>query len=198
MIKTNPLILLLVLFILFSSCQETYQPKPRGYFRIKLPVQSYQSLNVKEFPYNFELSKYAKPVIPGPRPEKYWLNIYYPYFNAQIHLSYKKIDSNLDTLLNDVYSMMNKHIPKANAINEQMYVDNKNKVFGMAYAIKGSEAASPFQFYMTDSTNHFIRGALYFNFSPNNDSLKPVIQYLESDIQHLIETLKWSDMNVEY
>lgn len=91
--------------------------------------------------------------------------------------------------------MINKHIPKANAIDEQMYMDENKKVFGMAYTIKGSQAASPYQFYMTDSTEHFLRGALYFNFTPNNDSLKPIIQFLESDIQHLIESLSWSEEN---
>lgn len=179
------------IILLFIACDQNYQPKPRGYFRIQLPENSYQKLNLKSFPYNFELSKYAKPVIPGKNAEKYWINIYYPKFKAQIHLSYKPIHQNLDTLLNDVYTMVNKHIPKANAINEQMYVDTEKKVFGMAYDIKGSEAASSYQFYMTDSTQHFLRGALYFNFSPNSDSLKPVIEFLEKDIQNLIETLEW-------
>lgn len=186
------LIFVIVVFLL-SSCENNYQPKPRGFFRIQLPEQSYQDLNLKGFPYNFKISNQSKPVLPGHNAEKYWINVYYPSFKAQIHLSYKSINDNMDTLINDVYSMVNKHIPKANAINEQMYVDETNRVFGIAYEIKGSEAASQYQFYMTDSTRHFLRGALYFNFSPNNDSLKPVIEYLESDIQHLIETLRWVD-----
>lgn len=193
MIKYTPNLLLVIFISAFLlACDSNFQPKPRGYFRIDLPEASYQQLNLQGFPYDFELSKYAKPMLPGTKAEKYWINIYYPYFNAQIHLSYKPIHHNLDSLLNDVHSMINKHIPKANAINEQMYMDAQKNVFGMAYNIKGSEAASPYQFYMTDSTNHFLRGALYFNFSPNNDSLKPVIEYLESDIQHLIETLNWN------
>ena len=177
--------------LLLSACESNFQPKPRGYIRIQLPKQSYQHLDLKGYPYTFEFSKYAKPVLPGRNPEKYWINIYYPNFKAQIHLSYKSVNNNLDILLNDVHSMVNKHIPKANAINEQMYVDENKRVFGMAYEIKGSEAASPYQFYVTDSTTHFLRGALYFNFSPNNDSLKPVIKYLQSDIQQLIESLQW-------
>ncbi|OYT16688.1 MAG: gliding motility lipoprotein GldD, partial [Bacteroidetes bacterium 4572_77] len=95
------------------------------------------------------------------------------------------------TLLNDVHNMMNKHIPKANAINENMYLNPIQHVYGLTYDIQGSQAASPFQFYVTDSTQHFFRGALYFNFTPNNDSLQPVIDYLKKDIQVLIESLEW-------
>jgi gliding motility-associated lipoprotein GldD len=190
--KIFKLLTLLFVFV-FVSCNNDFQPKPRGFFRIELPEKSYQVFGLKEYPYQFEISKYAKPMLPGRNAEKYWINIYYPKFNAQLHLSYKRIDNNLDTLLNDVHSMVNKHIPKATAINEQMYVNESNSVFGMAYEIKGSQAASAYQFYMTDSTQHFLRGALYFNFSPNNDSLKPVIEYLEGDIQHLIETLSWAE-----
>jgi len=190
--------LIVILFLLsFVSCNNDFQPKPRGFFRIELPEKSYQRFDLKEFPYQFEISKFSKPVIPGRNAEKFWINIYYPKFNAQLHLSYKLIDNNLDTLLNDVHTMVNKHIPKATAINEQMYVNESKRVFGMAYEIKGSQAASAYQFYMTDSTQHFLRGALYFNFSPNNDSLKPVIEYLESDIQHLIETLSWTENTQE-
>lgn len=196
MIKIIQSILVVIFITVFlSACDSNYQPKPRGYLRIELPEPSYQELNLKGFPYNFELSEFAKPVLPGTHPEKYWINIYYPHFKAQIHLTYKAVHHNLDTLLNDVHAMINKHIPKANAIDEQMYMDENKKVFGMAYTIKGSQAASPYQFYMTDSTEHFLRGALYFNFTPNNDSLKPIIQFLESDIQHLIESLSWSEEN---
>lgn len=192
MTKIFKTIFFATIIFLISSCDNNYQPKPRGFFRIQLPEQSYQNLNLKDFPYTFEISDISKPVLPGRNPEKYWINIYYPRFKAQIHLSYKPVNNNMDTLLNDVHSMVNKHIPKANAINEQMYIDEVNRVFGMAYEIKGSEAASQYQFYMTDSTSHFLRGALYFNFLPNNDSLKPVIEFLQSDVQHLIETLRWT------
>jgi len=193
MIKNTKSFLTIILLTVFlSACENNYQPKPRGYLRFELPKPAYQELNLKGFPYNFELSRYAKPVLPGLHPEKYWINIYYPHFNAQIHLSYKPIHHNLDTLLNDVHAMVDKHIPMANAINEQMFVNDSKKVFGMVYEIKGTEAASPYQFYVTDSTKNFLRGALYFNFSPNNDSLKPIIKFLKNDIQHMVETIEWN------
>ena len=70
------------------------------------------------------------------------------------------------------------------------YEDKEKSVYGVLYEIKGN-AASSVQFYATDSTKHFLRGALYFNTVPNKDSLAPAIQFVEEDIIHLIETLSW-------
>ena len=179
------------LLLFLSACQDNYQPKPRGYFRITTPPKDYIKFQAKDFPYSFDYSTSAKISKPAMQQEKYWINIDYPVFNAKVHLSYRSINHNLDTLLNDVHNMMNKHIPKANAINENMYLNPIQHVYGLTYDIQGSQAASPFQFYVTDSTQHFFRGALYFNFTPNNDSLQPVIDYLKKDIQVLIESLEW-------
>ncbi len=187
----NIIIGIIILFT-FSNCENDYQPKPRGYFRIDLPTHKYERFNVPNYPYSFDVSDFARIIPPRINPEKYWINIKYPKFKAQLHISYKPVNNNLDTLLNDVHKMMNKHIPKANAINEQMYLNEELDVYGIAYKIEGSEAASPYQFYLTDSTSHFLRGALYFNFSPNNDSLEPVIEFIEQDIQRLIESFEWN------
>jgi len=190
------LLLLLILFI-SVSCEDNYQPKLRGYFRIKLPEQKYQMFSKPDFPYSFMMSKSAVVTQPKIQPEKYWIDISYPNFKAKIHISYKQIDGNLGLLLNDMHRMMNRHIPKANAINEQVYVDEDAHVSGMVYEIKGSEAASPYQFYLTDSTKNFVRGALYFEFTPNNDSLKPIIRFLEEDMRQLINTFNWENTSSE-
>ncbi len=193
-IKTMKKWLVLILFLgSVSDCDNNYQPKPRAYFRIQLPEKEYKVFQSPNFPYSFHIPVYAKITPAKNQTEKYWMNILYPNFHAQLHISYKTINNNLDTLLNDVHKMMSKHIPKANAINEQLYVNEDNQVYGMAYEIKGSEAASPFQFYLTDSTSHFLRGALYFNFSPNNDSLKPIIDFLQTDIREMIDSFRWKD-----
>lgn len=185
-----------LVFSIFS-CKNDAQPKPRGYFRIQLPEKEYIRFQLTSFPYEFDIPKYSKIGKPKNQPEKYWINVVYPMFKAQLHISYKPIHHNLDTLLNDAHKMMNKHIPKANAINEQMFINDEQKVYGMAYEIMGSEAASPYQFYLTDSTHHFLRGALYFNFSPNNDSLMPVIDFIKTDIDRLIESFEWNTPLVE-
>lgn len=180
-----------VLLFLFASCNETYTPKPRGYFRIDLPEHAYTSFD-STFPYSFEYPVYA---ILTPNPfspdEPYWLNIDFPDHKGRIHLSYKKIDGNLVEYLEDSREFVMKHIPKASAINDSLILDRERKLYGLVYQIEGMGAASPCQFFVTDSTNHFVRGALYFDVVPNNDSLAPVIDFLQKDIEHLLSTFHW-------
>lgn len=177
--------------LIFTSCNESYAPKPRGYFRIDFPEKNYRLFD-SAFPYRFEYPVYAKLYADSSKlAEPYWINIVYPEFHATLHLSYKKIDKNLATYLNDARTLVNKHIPKANAITQQEYSDPKRRVYGLIYNIRGSDAASSYQFYLTDSTSSFVRGALYFNMVPNNDSLAPVIDFLTADMEHLIGTFNW-------
>jgi gliding motility-associated lipoprotein GldD len=101
------------------------------------------------------------------------------------------VDDDLSKYTEDAHSLVMKHIPKASSI-EEIRIDNpQSNVHGLVYNIEGTGAASPYQFYITDSTNHFLRGALYFNTLPNNDSLAPVIEFIKGDIMHLLETARW-------
>ena len=188
------LILLILLIVALAACNSDFTPKPRGYFRIDLPQKAYQKFDTT-FPFTFEYPVYAKIVRDSSRlNEPYWFNIVYKPFNAQLHFSYKIIHDNLKQYLDDSRTLVNKHIPKANAIQQREYIDQANKVYGLVFDIKGSDAASTYQFYLTDSVAKFVRGALYFNLVPNNDSLQPVIGFLEEDIQHMIATFRWKDI----
>jgi gliding motility-associated lipoprotein GldD len=191
--KLNHSVLTLTILcvIVLAGCKNDYYPKPKGYFRIDLPEKIYIKFDFS-YPYSFEYPVYAK-VLPDnhPQAEKYWINITYPQFNGTLHLSYKIIDGNLDKYLEDTRTMVMKHIPKASSIENQQYRNEISKVYGLTYTISGVAAASPYQFYLTDSTDHFVRGALYFNTVPNNDSLAPVIEFLKEDINHMIETFEW-------
>jgi gliding motility-associated lipoprotein GldD len=100
----------------------------------------------------------------------------------------------LKTYLEDAHTLVSKHIPKASAINDSVILNRKKRIFGLAYDIEGTGAASPYQFFLTDSTSKFIRGALYFNVVPNNDSLEPVINFIKKDIKHLINTFSWKNI----
>ncbi|MBC8319824.1 MAG: gliding motility lipoprotein GldD [Bacteroidetes bacterium] len=185
--------LLVVAIVFMASCSQNYTPLPRGYFRIELPERNY-IMSDTTFPYYFEYPEYAKLQGSPHNPnQKYWINIEYPQFKATVHLSYKSIDDNLITYLEDAYTLVSKHIPKAEEINDSLIVDNDRNIYGLTYKIEGNGAASPYQFFVTDSASHFLRGALYFNIIPNNDSLEPVIDFITSDIEHLINTLKWND-----
>ncbi len=188
-------ILLLFVTIIVTSCNQNYTPLPRGYFRIELPEHDY-ILSDTTFPYYFEYADYAELQSSPHNPnQKYWVNIVYPNYKAKVYLSYKSVDGNLMTYLEDAYTLVSKHIPKADAINDSVIENKEQNVYGLTYKIIGSGAASPYQFFVTDSASHFLRGALYFDIVPNNDSLQPVIDFITSDMEHLINTLQWNNTN---
>lgn len=179
--------------ILLASCNnEDYYPKPRGYIRIDLPEHTYQPFD-STFPYNFDYSESARITFDEyTRQNPYWMNLDYPRYKGRIHISYKSIGGhNLYKLTEDAREMAFKHAPKAIGIGESFFSDAEDDVYGMTFRIEGRDAASPFQFYLTDSTDHFVRGALYFNVVPNNDSLQPVIDFIISDVEHMFDTFEW-------
>ncbi|WP_372751116.1 gliding motility lipoprotein GldD [Labilibaculum sp.] len=184
----------LLIFILIAwvpmSCKKKYTPKPKAYFRIDFPQKEYKNWNL-DFPFSFDRLSMTKIAKDQSRDaEKYWINIQYPEYRATIHLSYKTIDQNLEEYLEDSRKLAYKHSIVADAIAEQLYINPKENVYGTIYRITGN-AASSIQFTATDSTKHFLRGALYFKERPNRDSLAPVIKFIDKDIVRLIESLKW-------
>ena len=193
--KNRLSILLVALAIIFvaASCNnnENYLPKPRGYFRIDLPEKAYTKVDTIER-YSFECPDYAF-VTPDPYSpnEKNWVNIEMPSFKGSIHLTHKSVDGNLSEYLEDVHTMVTKHLQKANGVRDSLIVNEEHLVYGLFIEMDGKGVATPMQFYLTDSTKNFIRGALYFNFQPNNDSMQPVINFIREDIEHLINTFEW-------
>ncbi len=193
--KIIPAILIPLLFsftLLLSACEDDYTPKPRAYFRIDLPERNYQNFNAN-CPFSFEYSKYANmTVYNGNQIESCWYNIAYPRFNATIHLSYSPIlnKSDLETQLSNSRALVYKHTVKADGIEEIPINYASKKVYGLLYNLSGN-SASQTQFYLTDSAKHFVRCALYFNSSPNADSIAPVLTYINEDIEKLILTFKW-------
>jgi len=186
-----PFFYFLAAFLFLVSCKNDYYPKPRGYFRIDLPEKVYLDFDTT-FPYSFEYPTYARIISnKNSNANPYWINLEFPEFRGTLHLSYKPISGNLAEYLEDTRKMVMKHIPKTSGIENRVYENSENKVYGLTYNIGGTAAASPFQFYLTDSTTHFVRGALYFSVVPNNDSLAPIIEFLKEDINHMIETFKW-------
>ncbi len=191
--KLKKIIIYSILIIGLVACENNTTPLPRGYFRIEMPERNYL-VSDTTFPYYFEYPAYATLTEPRHNPgQDYWINIEYPQFKATIFLSYKPVENNLITYLEDSYTLVSKHIPKAEDIVDSLIVDKSRQIYGLTYKIQGSGAASPYQFFLTDSSTHFVRGALYFNIVPNNDSLEPVIDFISDDIEHLINTLEWNN-----
>lgn len=180
--------------IMMQSCSEdNYSPRPRGYFRIALPEKEYRQLD-SIYPYSFEYPVYCN-ITNDERSlnEVNWINLDFTQLRGRVHLSYKSIESidMLNRYAEDARTLAFKHIPKASSIEQIRISYPEHRVYGLIYNIRGPGAASPYQFYLTDSTRHYMRGALYFNAVPNSDSLMPVIDFVKKDIDHLIESLAW-------
>ena len=172
-------------------------PKPTGYFRIDTPAEhSYRLFDQPGFPYTFEYPTYATfekdTVFLGEKADNpYWINVYFPKLNGVINITYKDITSQ-QTLLqmnNDAWGLSFFHHEKTDYIDTKEF-SNGNGVTGVLYTL-GGNTASRYQFTATDSTKHFLRGALYFDVTPNEDSLKPAYDFLEKDIEHMLMTIRW-------
>jgi gliding motility-associated lipoprotein GldD len=175
-----------------AACSKDYLPKPLGYNRLELPEPAYHSLP-DSLPYTFEYSRHANLLRDTSRiSEKFWIEIYYPFIKANVHITYKRIHNNeqlLKEFLDDSYTLTAKHQIKAYAINEIITQTPSGKTAVIA-ELEG-EVPSQFQFTMTDSVRNFVRGALYFDTKVSNDSLAPAIEYMKKDIMHLINSLEW-------
>ncbi|MFO7722612.1 MAG: hypothetical protein R6V49_05235 [Bacteroidales bacterium] len=191
-----------VFLILFSSaavillmvrCNSDYTPKPRGFLRIDLPEKEY-TLFDSVFPYKFEYPVYARvvkdPTVDDPMMERRF-NVDFPSLKGTLHLTYEPLNKNLDTLIGDAVEFVYKHVPKATTISKSLIYREEDKVYGTLFLIRGKSAASTYQFFVTDSTSHFLRGALYLNTYTDNDSLRPVLDFLKTDVDHFISTLEW-------
>ncbi|HNS30946.1 MAG TPA: gliding motility lipoprotein GldD [Tenuifilaceae bacterium] len=177
----------------FGACRNSSTPKPRGYFRIDFPAKEYAIFDSLPFPYTFQFPVYGKVVKDNSAiTEPFWVNVDFPDYKARIHISYKNARGRLDSLSEDSRTLAYKHAVKADAINEKFYSNPEAKVYGILYQIKGN-AANSWQFYVTDSVEHYLRGALYFSVKTNKDSLAPAINFFGDDLIHLMETVKWKN-----
>ncbi|MBS1731548.1 MAG: gliding motility lipoprotein GldD [Bacteroidetes bacterium] len=183
------------LFLFLSACNDSYTPRPEGYFKIDFPEKSYQQFDMPGYPYQFEYPSYGRIVKDssffGDTPENpWWINIFFPQFNATLYISYKEIGKySLEKLLNDAFNLTNKHAVRASYIDDSL-METPRHIHGIFFKVSG-EVATANQFFLTDSTKHFLRGALYFNVTPNQDSLMPVNTFLMQDVRHLINTFQW-------
>ena len=185
---------LCTLIIILVACNSDYTLKQRGYFRIDFPKHEYQKYDQPGSPYSFEYPVYAKIIRDTTffeaKPENdYWINIDFPEFFGKIYISYKEIKkNNFDSLVSDAFKMTYKHTSKATEIRDSL-MHTPLGLTGVFFQV-GGNAATAKQFFVTDSVKHFVRGALYFDASPNSDSLGVVNSFLEEDMKHLINTLQ--------
>ena len=208
--------MLIVLCCFFVACNSNYTSKKKGYFNIPLPNHVYRTFSDSSFPYSFEYPAYAKIVQDSTffdsTPENnYWINVDFPALNAKIFLSYKIIGgkahykikqsngtykdsvgvNQFDLMVNDAFNLTNKNNVIASSINDSL-MHTPNGLHGIYFKV-GGNAATAKQFFLSDSTHNFLRGALYFDATPNADSLRPVQDFLHKDIDQLINTFRWKN-----
>ncbi len=183
-------ITVIALLFLIISCGKESSPRPRGYFRIDFPEKSYRNYT-SDCSFSFEIPVYGEvEKVNQQKGDNCWYNIKIPAYKATIHLTYKNLHDNLSLLSEDIRDLTYKHIIKADDIEEIVVSRPVDKVYGIIYKISGNTASS-FSFYLTDSTEHFLSGSLYFLAEPNKDSLAPAIHFFGEDVVHLTESLIW-------
>jgi gliding motility-associated lipoprotein GldD len=180
-----------------GSCNSPFTQKPKGYFEIPFPEKQYRVFDEAGYPYSFEYPVYSNIVRDslffGEATENpWWVNIEFPQFNGKIHVSYKQIGPNkLEKLLQDAFSLTSKHSQRAYSIDDSL-MSTPNNVKGMFFRV-GGDVATAYQFFLTDSVKHFLRGALYFDASPKEDSIGIVNEFVAQDMRHLINTFRWKN-----
>jgi len=200
-----------------TACNSTYTSKKTGYYKIDFPERKYTSFQQEGYPYNFEYPVYARVVKDSTYFDKdtqnpYWINIDFPRFGARIFLSYKAVGGKstykvkqangtykdslginvFDYMVKDAFELTNKNEPVASSMDDSLF-HTSNGVTGVFFRV-GGNAATARQFFMSDTTKNFFRGALYFDVTPNADSLRPVLDFLQKDLDHLINTFKWTNL----
>lgn len=191
LMKTSKLILipLMILLIACGGGESEYYPKPRGTMHMDFPERNFVVYE-GNCPYSFEIPDYFEVIADTSNCNA---NIEIDRFNATVYLTYIPLDTtNLAAHIEKSRKFVYDHSVKADAIEEVLFQDPDRNTFGLKYNIVG-DAASLYQFYLTDSIHNFLRGALYFNTQPNYDSLQPSLDYITEDVDRLIETLRWKN-----
>jgi hypothetical protein len=215
-IPKNTIPFLVAFVFLQIACNSSFQPKPKGYFAIELPKErTYQKFDDAKYPYTFEFPTYAKVIkdstfFEASPKNDFWVNVDFPQYKCKIYLSYNSVkgqsyykvkdkitgvykdslgQNSFDKLRDDAFKLTAKHIYKADNIPNEK-VRTPNGIEGILFKV-GGNAASPMQFFLSDTSTHFLRGALYYDAAPNADSTKPITDYLNKDIEHIINTLQW-------
>lgn len=184
-----------ILLLFITSCSVDFSPKPMGYPRIDFPERTYLKYDT-DCPFTFVYPAYCIISKAGENSNPCWFNIDYPFLNSRIHMSYKALNGDLESFVEDSRTLVYKHTVKANAIRQRDISDQEHRIYAKFYEIDG-DVASSIQFYISDSSNYFLRGALYFNANANADSLEPAVEYISEDIIKLIQSLRWKYLNLK-
>lgn len=182
------------MIVLIAACgaDDNFIPKPHAYPRMQLPAKSYVTGDFGNAPYVFEIPEYSAVRADVEHIDKHWYNVYFTGFDATLHLTYYPFNrwEQYDSMVSDTRSLVNKHLQKAEDIIEDPVENYQKELHGLVFHIEG-KTASNLNFYVTDSAQHFLRGALYFNQKTDADSIAPAYDFLWKDVQQMLKTFKW-------
>lgn len=178
--------LVFLVLVLFFACESNVLPKPYGQLRLEYSKPTYKKTNF-DCPFEFEKSVYSKV---EKRKENCWFTLSYPKMKARINITYLPIRGNFNELVKEAQKLVYEHSIRATSIETKSFQYIENKVYGNLYKLSG-ESASNLQFYVTDSTQHFVEANIYFQTRPKPDSLTPAIDYITNDVLRMIETFRW-------
>jgi len=184
--KIKSLLFLLAALMLFIGCKEEALPKPKAMLRLEYPNTEYNILDTKYFQFNKNKASEFE------QKNNKAITLDYPTLKGSLFITYKEVENNIDKLLMDAQRLSIEHSAKADGILPYPFVNEEDKVYGMYFEVVG-DAASQAQFYVTDSTKHFVTGSLYFYTKPNYDSIYPAASYLQNDIKIFMESLRWKE-----
>lgn len=178
-----------ILLTTISCRQDINVPKPKAYLKLDYPTAEYQYTDTK-LPFLFDKNLLSSLEVIRKNNIIEGVNLVYKPMNASIYISYKFVDYNLDNLIKSSLSITQQHAKIAHSVSEKEFTNNISRVYGKIFDLSGP-VASQIQFYATDSINHFLSGALYFNTRPNYDSIYPATRYIQNDIIRLMESIEW-------
>ena len=184
--KIKSVILFLCMLLLFTACAEEVLPKPKAMLRLEYPHSEYGIIDTKYF--QFKKNVLSELELKNNNS----LILDYPRMKGSLFITYKAVDDDIEKLLTDAQKLSIEHSAKADGILPHPFVNEEDKVYGVYFEVIG-DAASQAQFYVTDSTKHFVTGSLDFYTKPNYDSIYPAASYLQNDIKKIMESLRWKD-----
>jgi gliding motility-associated lipoprotein GldD len=180
----HKIIALLVTLTLISCGDETI-PKPKGQLRLEYPSPTYEKL-ASDCNFTFDVNTNAE----TKTKQECAIELHYPKMKATVYLTYKKVNGDIENLLRDAQKLTYEHAIKADDIMVQPFLNSEKRVYGM-FSEVGGNAATNSQFYLTDSTKHFLTGSMYFYAKPNFDSILPAASYIKEDIRRIMESFEW-------
>lgn len=171
------------------ACSSNPTPKPPAYVRVDFPEKTYRDYQPADCPFEFEIPDYAKIEKDSNSCD---FIIEFPKYRGEVFFHYLPItqEASLQNLLDDMHKLAYQHQVKASSINTRASEDTASNKYILEYSLEGN-VASNFQFCITDSTQKFVRGSLYFRAKPNQDSLQPVLDYIRKDLDRMISSFKW-------